>query len=129
MKKFLICLNCALILTYFSTGLAYANKLEKILRDHTFIFINPETGIEHTIYVGRFGNHYDEYFPCKFVDGTWRITKQGYLCLEDRVNKERRNRRKCLKPIVGRENITFFDKAGNIAFQSKLIRGNSMPLG
>jgi len=129
MKKILIYLNCFIILPYFSSNLTFAEQLELMLRDHTFIYTDPKTQIEHTIYIGRFGNHYDEYFPCEFIDGTWRITKQDYLCLKDRSDEKRRDGRKCLKPIIGNGKITFFDTAGNLAYQSKLIRGNSMPLG
>ena len=129
MKKVLLLLLSASVLCCTTPNLVSANKLEQMLRDHTFIYIDTETGIEHTIYIGRFGNNYDEYFPCKFVDGTWRITKNNHLCLEDRVDKKRRDGLTCLKPEIENEQITFFDIAGNLAYQSKLIRGNSMPLG
>lgn len=121
MKKFLFFLNCLVFLSYLPAKYAYADRLEQILRDHTLVYTDPNTGIKHTIYIGRFGNHYDEYFPCKFLDGTWLITKHNYLCLEDRVNKERRKGQKCLKAIVEKGKITFLDTADKIAHQYAVI--------
>ncbi len=108
---------------------ADTSALVEKLRDHTFVYIDAKTKLEHTIYFGRFGNNYDEYFPCQFVDGTWRITQQGQLCLEDSVDKSRRDGKTCLKPEIKGTQISFFDTAGKLAFQSKLTKGNGMPLG
>ena len=107
----------------------YANKLKEKLRDHTFIYNDIKTGLEHTIYIGRFGNNYDEYFPCEFVDGTWQITPDGRLCLKDRVDGKRRDGKHCLIPKFKNDYIYFFDLYGNLEYQSKLIKGNAMPLG
>ncbi|MEE3000575.1 MAG: hypothetical protein VX693_11680 [Pseudomonadota bacterium] len=106
-----------------------ANKLKEQLRDHTFIYTDENTGLEHSIYIGRFGNNYDEYFPCEFVDGTWQINPNGQLCLKDRVDGKRRDGRNCLKPRIKNGHIYFFDVYGNLEYQSKLIKGNAMPLG
>ena len=69
MKKVLLLLLSASVLWCTTPNLVSANKLEQMLRDHTFIYTDIQTGIEHTIYIGRFGNNYDEYFPCKFIEG------------------------------------------------------------
>lgn len=103
--------------------------LDRQLRNHTFVYIDKKTGLEHTIYFGRFGKVYDEYFPCQFVDGTWRITAAGALCLEDSEDKSRRDGKTCLKPKISGSKISFFDSAGKLAYQSKLTKGNGMPLG
>jgi len=107
----------------------YANKLKEQLRGHTFKYTDIKTGLDHTIYIGRFGNNYDEYFPCEFVDGTWQINPNGRLCLKDRVDKKRRDGSNCLKPKIKNDQIYFYDLYGNLEYQSKLIKGNAMPLG
>ena len=129
MKKAVLLLLSLTLLSYSKINLLRANALEQKLRGHSFIYTNNKTGLEHTIYFGRFGNNYDEYFPCQFVDGMWLITHDNQLCLEDRVDKTRRNRRECLKPMIKNNVIHFLDTAGKLAYQSKLIRGNSIPLG
>ncbi len=120
-----------LALMFFAPVSANADTadLDRQLRDHTFVYIDKKTGLEHTIYFGRFGKVYDEYFPCKFVDGTWRINDAGTLCLEDTADKSRRDGKTCLKPKINGTKISFFDSAGNLAYQSKLTKGNGMPLG
>jgi hypothetical protein len=105
------------------------DDLVRQLRDLTFVYVDAKTGLEHIVYIGRFGNNYDEYFPCQFVHGTWRITDDGKLCLKDGVDEARRDGTNCLRPEIGDEKISFFDSAGLLAFQAKLIRGNGMPLG
>ena len=128
MKMLLSIIAAIFLLAPFSAK-ADTNTLEQQLRDHTFAYIDAKTGLEHTIYIGRFGNNYDEYYPCEFVDGTWRITNEGRLCLEDSVNKSRRNGENCLKPQIKGDQVSFFDTAGNLAYQTKLTKGNGMPLG
>lgn len=127
--RFLRALFSALVLLAPFGATAEINSLDQQLRGHTFSYTDKKTKIEHTIYFSRFGNSYDEYFPCEFVDGTWRITKAGRLCLEDRANKSRRDGKTCWKPVIKDQQISFFDTAGKLAYQAKLIKGNSMPLG
>ena len=127
--KFLASIIAMLVLLAPFSTKADTGTLDQQLRDHTFIYIDAKTKLEHTIYIGRFGNNYDEYFPCKFVDGIWSITKAGRLCLEDSVDKSRRDGKSCLKPEIKGRKISFFDTAGKLAFQSKLTKGNGMPLG
>lgn len=108
---------------------ADTNELDSQLRGNTFSYKDIKTGIEHTIYIGRFGHDYDEYFPCKFVDGNWWITKEGFLCLKDRVDKARRSGEVCLKPKIEGQMASFLDAAGNVAYQAKIVKGNALPLG
>ncbi len=128
MKKLFFTLLALMFLAPVSANADTAD-LDRQLRDHTFVYIDKKTGLEHTIYFGRFGKVYDEYFPCKFVDGTWRITDAGTLCLEDTADKSRRDGKTCLKPKISGIKISFFDSAGNLAYQAKLTKGNGMPLG
>jgi hypothetical protein len=116
---------------------AESASLDLQLRDHTFVYIDKNTNLEHTVYFGRFGNVYDEYYrhildkeyPCKFVDGTWRITDAATLCLEDSTYKNFRDGKTCLKPKILGNQVSFFDSAGKLAYQAKLTKGNGMPLG
>ena len=137
MIKMLYSLIAAFILFSPFAALADTGKLDQQLRNHTFIYIDKKTNLEHTIYFGRFGRVYDEYYshiyqkdyPCQFVDGTWRITDKGALCLEDSVDKSRRDGKTCLKPKIEGQKTSFTDTAGKIAFETKLTKGNGMPLG
>ena len=128
MKKSLFLLLVVVLFAPIS-AIADTAELDGQLRNHTFVYIDKQTGLEHTIYFGRFGKVYDEYFPCKFVDGTWRITDAGALCLEDSEDKSRRDGKTCLKPKINGSKISFYDSAGKLAYQSKLTKGNGMPLG
>jgi hypothetical protein len=137
MMKFLFSAIAALFLLAPYSAEADTGRLDKQLRNHTFVYIDKNTNLEHTIYFGRFGKVYDEYYshiyqkdyPCQFVDGTWRITKQGRLCLEDSEDKNRRDGKTCLLPKIEGEKISFTDDVGKIAFETKLTKGNGMPLG
>ncbi len=128
MKKLLFTLLAVML---FAPIFAKADtvELDRQLRDHTFVYIDKKTGLEHTIYFGRFGKVYDEYFPCKFVDGTWWITSAGALCLEDSEDKSRRDGKTCLKPKINGTKISFYNSAGKLAYQSKLTKGYGMPFG
>ena len=137
MIKFLISIIAGVILIGPFTALADPSSLDQQLRNHTFVYIDKKTNLEHTIYIGRFGKVYDEYyrhiykkdFPCQFVDGTWRITKEGRLCLEDSFDKSRRDGKTCLKPKIEGKQVSFFDTAGKLVYQTKLTKGNGMPFG
>ncbi|MBF0277428.1 MAG: hypothetical protein HQM13_06555 [SAR324 cluster bacterium] len=128
MKKLFLLM---LLMLHFASSNAKADlkDLDQKLRDHTFVYIDKKTGFEHTIYFGRFGQVYDEYFPCEFVDGTWWITSSGTVCLEDSYDKSRRDGKICLKPIIKGGRISFYDSDGQLAFHAKYIQGNGMPFG
>jgi hypothetical protein len=137
MVKLLV--SVILVIAAFSPFYAKADTatLDQQLRNHTFVYVDKKTNLEHTVYFGRFGNVYDEYFrhmknqefPCAFVDGTWKVTANGAICLKDSEDKSRRDGKTCWKPKINGTQISFFDTAGKLAFQSKLNKGNGMPLG
>ena len=50
---------------------ATSNTLTQQFSDHTIHYTDKASGKQHSIYFGRFGD-FEKYFPCQYVDGTWR---------------------------------------------------------
>ena len=105
-----------------------AKNLQNRLANHTLIYVDGATEQTHAIYLGKLGN-YDEYFPCEFTDGNWWLTKNGQICLLDRIDNSRRNGSSCLKPIFNGNVLSFKDDEGNLAYHAKLVKGYALPFG
>ena len=105
-----------------------AKILQNRLANHTLIYVDGATDQSHSIYLGKLGN-YDEYFPCEFTDGNWWLTKNGQICLLDRIDSSRRNGLSCLKPIFNGNVLSFKDDERNLAYRAKLVKGYALPFG
>jgi hypothetical protein len=99
--------------------------VSKQFTDHTFVYTDPVTKLETTIYLGRFGT-FDRYVPCEFQDGLWSVTDDGRLCI---IENDETIPPVCYTPRSENGAVTFIKPDGEIAFVSKLQKGFRLPFG
>lgn len=101
------------------------NKLKKLFSDHTIHYIDKESGKQHSIYFGRFGD-FEKYFPCEYVDGTWWINEQGALCLKYSAGDQDPS---CNKPVIDGSKVTLSSSTSETLLVAKIFEGNKLPFG
>ena len=102
-----------------------AEELERALKDHTLVFTDRQSGVENTIYFGRFGDNFDRYVPCVETAGTWKIADGGRLCLEE----DEGPLNVCFKISVSGGRVTLSEADGEGIQTAKLFDGNRLPFG
>ena len=126
--KIILILVLALVLI-FATGSTQASVLSdparKPFADHTLKYKDKASGLDFSIYLGRFGD-FERYFPCQFDHGKWWITKDGQLCIE---YERKKFKGFCMIPKVEGETITLSSTKGKLQTTAQFLDGNKTPLG
>ena len=100
-------------------------SIEKLLTNNSIIYTDEVSGLETTIYFGRFGN-FDRYVPCTFTDGSFKVGDAGEVCLRDR---EGARTEMCFKPTVTGNQISWKVPDSRTTNVARLLVGNKMPIG
>ena len=100
-------------------------SIEKLLTNNSIIYTDQITGLETTIYFGRFGN-FDRYVPCTFTDGDFKVSGAGEVCLKDREGAQTEM---CFKPTVSGNEVSWKVPDGRTTNVARLLVGNKLPIG
>ena len=102
-----------------------AANLEQALKNHTLVFIDNRSGVENTIYFGRFGRSFDRYVPCVETAGTWKVADGNRLCFEE----DEGPLKACFKIDLSGESVSLSGEDGATVQTAKLLDGNRLPFG
>jgi len=100
-------------------------SIEKLLTNNSIIYTDGITGLETTIYFGRFGN-FDRYVPCTFTDGDFKVSGSGEVCLKDREGAQTEM---CFKPTISGDEVSWKVPESHTTTVARLLVGNKMPIG
>lgn len=100
-------------------------SIEELLTNNSIIYTDGITGLETTIYFGRFGN-FDRYVPCTFTDGDFKVSDAGEVCLKDR---EGARTEMCFEPTVSGSEVSWKVPESRTTNVARLLLGNKMPIG
>ncbi len=100
-------------------------SIEKLLTNNSIIYTDQITGLETTIYFGRFGN-FDRYVPCTFTDGSFKVSDAGEVCLKDREGAQAEM---CFKPAISGNQVSWKAPDSRRTNVARLLLGNKMPIG
>ena len=100
-------------------------SIEKLLTNNSIIYTDGITGLETTIYFGRFGN-FDRYVPCTFTDGDFKVSGAGEVCLKDREGAQTVM---CFKPTISGNQVSWKAPDSRTTNVARLLLGNKMPIG
>ena len=106
-------------------GPSERRSIEKQLTNNSIIYTDGITGLETTIYFGRFGN-FDRYVPCTFTDGDFKVSAAGEVCLKDREGAQTEM---CFKPTITGNEVSWKVPDGRTTNVARLLVGNKMPIG
>lgn len=100
--------------------------LARALKGNTLVFTDAETGLENSVYFGRFGNDFDRYVPCVSTVGVWRVAEDGRLCLEE---TEGATLKACYKVAKTAGGLSLSPAGGSRTYAARLLDGNKLPFG
>ena len=100
-------------------------SIEKLLTNNSIIYTDGITGLETTIYFGRFGN-FDRYVPCTFTDGDFKVSDAGEVCLKDREGAQTEM---CFKPTISGNQVSWKVPDSRTTNVARLLVGNKLPIG
>lgn len=100
-------------------------SIEKLLTNNSIIYTDEVSGLETTIYFGRFGN-FDRYVPCTFTDGSFKVSDAGEVCLRDR---EGARTEMCFKPTISGNQVSWKVPDSRTTNVARLLVGNKLPIG
>ena len=109
-------------------------SLAETLPNHTLLYKEATSEVEHAVYFGRFGNNYDRYVPCNAsydeehlaTYGTWHIASDKTLCLQD---GNEAGAKACYQVKVAAQNVSMVSQDGKSSFKARLVEGNRLPFG
>lgn len=100
--------------------------LAHVLKGNTLVFTDAKTGLENSIYFGRFGHDFDRYVPCVSTVGEWRVAEDGGLCLEE---TEGGPLKACFKVAKTAGGLSLAPAGETVAYAARLLDGNQLPFG